>query len=69
MGMISVCDGCGKQEPAVAINHHWYKPHFWYERSPRDEKNVILTGCGRKCIEKVEAKRKGKKPMTVVAPF
>ena len=70
MVMIAVCDACGRQQPAIALNHNWYTPHDWYEGSAMGE-NTIVIACSRRCIVKTEAKRtaEGKQPMTVLAPF
>lgn len=74
MSMIAVCDGCGKQQPAVSFRGDWHKPGSWYERTPLDEKGEqeqTITACSRQCIELAEDKRaaEGKKKMTVVLPI
>jgi hypothetical protein len=70
MSMIAVCDGCGKQAPAVSNGFHWFKPNSWYERTPAGEKRPI-TACSRECIDAVETKRKeeGKQSSTVILPI
>ncbi len=70
MSMIAVCDGCGKQEPALGNNSQWLKPNLWYQRTPLDDRKPILA-CSRECIQIVEDKRaaEGKKRNDIVMPF
>jgi hypothetical protein len=70
MSMISVCDGCGKQAPAVAGNHSWHKPPDWFERTEPNT-GEILTACSRGCVDRVHEKRKaeGKPSTNVVLPL
>jgi hypothetical protein len=73
MSMISVCDGCGRQQPASCNQGQWFKPGSWYERTPLDDKGRqerTITACSRECIERAENKRaaEGHEPMTVVLP-
>jgi len=57
MGMIAICDGCGKQVSAYANSMgNWFKPPSWYERSDKDG---IQTACSRECIDKI-AEKSGK---------
>ena len=62
MGMIAVCDGCGKQEPADCLHGQWRKPSQWFERTPLgDDRTTQLrnvTACSRACIELI-AERTG----------
>jgi len=51
-----ICDGCGKEAPAISNGHNWFKPELWFERSDEDG---IQTVCSRKCIE-VVSKKTGK---------
>lgn len=74
MGMISVCDGCGKQQPAACYHGQWSKPHDWFERTPLDKdghQERTITACSRACIERAEDKRvaEGKDAMRVVLPI
>ncbi len=74
MGMISICDGCGKQEPAINGNGSWFKPNLWYERTPLNEdgdQQKTITACSRECTDIIEEKRKkdGKSTTKVVLPF
>lgn len=64
MGMIAVCDGCGKQASAYANSRgNWFKPDSWFERS---DDEGIQTACSRACIDKI-AKQSGK--TSVVLPI
>ena len=57
MAMESICDGCGKREPAEQGRlGTWHKPRHWYERIDDDG---IQTACSRECIDKI-AKATGK---------
>ena len=56
MGMIAVCDGCGKRREAINNGRDWFKPQSWFERADEDG---IQTACSRECIEKI-AERTGK---------
>lgn len=74
MSMISVCDGCGKQQAASCFHGAWHKPHDWFERTPLDAKGQqerTITACSRRCIEAAEDKRasEGHERMTVVLPI
>ena len=76
MGMISICDGCGKQEQAICSRGNWFKPHHWFERTPLDKNEVqqrTLTACSRDCIDSAERKRKAEdgdhKESSVVLPI
>ena len=62
MGCKYVCDGCGKEEPAIAMSHGFFKPQNWYQRSDGDGPQVA---CSRACIDKT-AKQSGK--TGVIAP-
>lgn len=54
MPVIFICDGCGKQEPAVPGAHGgWFKPHLWFGRKDEDGEQLA---CSRPCIEKVAEK-------------
>lgn len=54
MAMESICDGCGKREPAEhGTSGTWHKPRQWYERSDKDG---IQTACSRECIDKIAEK-------------
>jgi hypothetical protein len=75
MGMISVCDGCGRQQPAACYHGNWQKPYLWFERTPIDPKTNqqerTIIACSPDCIELAEAKRgaEGKETNTVVLPL
>lgn len=75
MGMIAICDGCGKQQPAVCSHGNWFKPGEWFERTPLDKEGRqqrTISACSRECIKRAEDKRSaetGEEPMTVVLPI
>jgi hypothetical protein len=74
MGMIAVCDGCGKQVQAECHHGQWFKPGQWFERTPLDKdgkQERTISACSRNCIQRAEDKRaaEGKVPMTVVLPI
>lgn len=49
-----ICDGCGKEAPAVSYKERgWFKPTKWYQRGDEDG---IQDACCRECIEKIAAK-------------
>lgn len=58
MGMIAVCDNCGKREPAEeGIDHRWYKPREWRHRV---YKNGIQIACCRECAVKIKEREQCK---------
>lgn len=67
MSVKYICDGCGKEEPAVFYpsNHSsgFHKPELWFQRSDAEG---IQVACSRECIE-VIAKKTGK--TAVVLPI
>lgn len=58
-----ICDGCGKEAPALTNGHDYFKPHDWFKRSDNDGPQIA---CSRACIEKI-SKQSGK--TAVVAPI
>lgn len=56
MSAIIICDGCGKQAPAVEGNYAWHKPHDWFERTDADT-GKTYTACCRECVERVHLKQ------------
>jgi hypothetical protein len=51
-----ICDGCGKEVPAIAgRDGNWHKPGSWFERSDKDG---IQTACSRDCITKIAEQTK-----------
>jgi hypothetical protein len=63
MSAISICDGCGKQEPMFYANGAWHKPSDWFQRADADGAQLA---CSRPCIDKV-AEKTGK--TSVVIPI
>ena len=63
MAAKAICDGCGKEQPMIAVNGRWVKPRDWYERS--DEEGT-QTACSRKCVDKI-AEKSGK--TSVILPL
>lgn len=59
MGMIAICDGCGRQEPADTNGRDWFKPHVWYAKSGDNGKPLMA--CSRDCMNTIVAKREMKK--------
>ena len=60
-----ICDGCGKEEPAVFYpngDRLWHKPEHWYSRA--DEQGP-QDACSRACADKV-AETTGRKPKVVI---
>ena len=53
MSVIYVCDGCGKQTPAVQFPGGLFKPSSWFER--RDDDGA-QHACSRECIATCAAK-------------
>ena len=56
MSVIYICDGCGKQEPALDMPHGAFKPPNWFARGDKDGTQYA---CSRECIE-IVAKKTGK---------
>ena len=63
MSVIYVCDGCGKQTPAVQFPGGLFKPPSWFER--RDDDGA-QHACCRACIDAI-AEKTGK--TNVVLPL
>lgn len=58
-----ICDGCGKEEPAVQYPTGWSKPPSWFQRTDKDG---TQDACSRECIKRI-AERTGK--TSVVLPI
>ncbi len=56
MAVKYICDGCGKESPAIAYPSTWCKPEKWFQRSDKD---CIQDACSRECIDKI-SKKSGK---------
>lgn len=65
MGCKYICDGCGKEAPAMALEHDWHKPKEWFQRASK-EQGKVLDACSRRCIENINSKSPDPMP---VAPF
>lgn len=63
MGVLFICDGCGKSEAGLYSNRCWHKPKHWYQRADDDGAQIA---CSRECIETI-AEVTGK--TDVVLPF
>lgn len=61
-----ICDGCGKEEPAVPVRggHEWGKPWSWFQRTDKNEKPQ--DACSRECVAKIAEKTGERIP---IAPF
>ncbi len=57
MGVMYVCDNCGKQALAGSNKMgNWLKPATWYTRTDEDG---TLVACSRECVE-IVSKKTGK---------
>lgn len=47
-----ICDGCGKEAPALAEGRipKWSKPQLWFSRSDDDG---IQDACSRACVDQI----------------
>ena len=48
------CMGCGRRAHGEFYNHHFYKPHDWFER---EDKDGVQLACSRKCIAAISQRR------------
>ncbi len=58
-----ICDGCGKEAPAIMGRYEFFKPRSWFHRVDEDG---IQVACSRECIDRI-AEKSGK--TSVVIPI